>query len=43
MGRGREATQDRALDLADMGEVPIDQCLAKIASGLAIVARLTIH
>ena len=42
-GAGGEATEDRALDLADMGELAVDQGLAEIASGLAVVARLTIH
>ena len=42
-GAGGEAAEDRPLDLADMGELPVDQRLAEIAGRLAVAARLTVH
>ena len=42
-GTGGEAAEDRSLDLADMGELAINQGLTEIASGLAVIARLTIY
>src|ERR1700691_4069066 len=42
-GAGGEAPEDRSLNLADMGEVAVNQGLAEIARGSAVVARLTVY
>src|ERR1700689_1456092 len=42
-GAGGEAPQERSLNLADMGEVAVNQGLAEIARGSAVFARLTVY
>jgi hypothetical protein len=41
-GARGEAAQDGPLDLADISELAVDQGLAEIASGFAVVARLAV-